>query len=147
MVGNGGSDSDTTRDAESRDALGGSGKVTFLRQPYLDLSILVVFAISKGNSKQRPTEYVSLWRILWGRGDSLDVTLYDGSMFGILSRALLANQILNSIRIRTLYVRKIGNVELGSTSNNQFVGYVSQHVSSRLGLFQISGYALWMKTK
>lgn len=39
VVGNGGSDSDTTRDAESRDALGGSGKVTFLRQSYLDLSM------------------------------------------------------------------------------------------------------------
>lgn len=44
VVGNGESDSDTTRDAESRDAPGGSGKVTFLRQSYLDLSILVVFA-------------------------------------------------------------------------------------------------------
>lgn len=47
VVGNGGWDSDTTRDAESRDALSGSGKVTFLRQSYLDHLTLVVFAESK----------------------------------------------------------------------------------------------------
>lgn len=47
VVGNGGWDSDTTRDAESRDALSGSGKVTVLRQYYLDHLTLVVFAESK----------------------------------------------------------------------------------------------------
>lgn len=68
VVGNGGSDFDTTRDAESRDALGGSGMVTFLRQSYLNLSILVGFEELQWNSKQCLAEYVSLWRMLWGRG-------------------------------------------------------------------------------
>lgn len=44
VVGNGGSDSDTTRDAESRDALSDFEKDTFLRQSYLDHFRWVVFA-------------------------------------------------------------------------------------------------------